>query len=228
MKTNLKIFACTHLSCFMSATWLHSIYFGMVGSLDCLHLLSLAGASTVFWSWFYNTQLKTALMQQVNVLANMQQHGRNDAAKLCMLWQSSSSEYRYLPNSVAYMYNIHKRFNSWNVLIYIPCEWYLCEYATNFIVWNQKHIIYHFYSAKTCALKFLSDQCFTVWTVVFRLLDDHLIVVQKWVSSVWLLCVTLFRADQQSISCRMYLCNFVLFYRYLMVLQLREDLLKGR
>jgi len=57
----------------------------MVGSLDCLHLLSLAGASTVFWSWFYNTQLKTALMQQVNVLANMQQHGRNDAAKLCML-----------------------------------------------------------------------------------------------------------------------------------------------
>jgi len=57
----------------------------MIGSLDCLHLLSLAGASTVFWSWFYNTQLKTALMQQVNVLANMQQHGRNDAAKLCML-----------------------------------------------------------------------------------------------------------------------------------------------
>ena len=146
---------CLHTSFMLHVSYMTAQYLLWNGSLDCLHLFVLWS-----WSWFYNTQLRTALMQQVNVLANMQQHGRNDAAKLCMLWQSSSSE--YLPNSAAYMYNVHKRFNSWNVFIYVPCEWYLCEYATNFIVWNQKHIIYRFYSARTCALKinFYPTSCF--------------------------------------------------------------------
>ena len=135
-------------------------------------------------------------------------------------------------------YHVQKRCNSWNLQIYKAWEWYLWICCKSFSFKLKT------FPSSLPVSRPVHWNCYPVFSLFEKLeVDYQTIIILLWLfkltDGIRLQCLILFWADQHYFiwrydwSCRFFhvTCISLIvkhFCRYLMVLQLREDLLKGR